>query len=120
MDKHPWLHLSVEFDHLLGEDTLITQKTEVEYDGYSFDLKFLVAEQNDSQSDQLYEEFRILGPKHANLIICSLLALLEAYGQPSLLNDADIQEDLAKMVQKTKDAYAEKAFEQIRDGLKSK
>lgn len=90
----------------------------VAYDGETFSL----------QSDHGFvghedawceEEITTFGWRHANLIVCSFLALLEAYGQPHLLNDPDIQEDFSRMVQETKDVYAEKAFKQIRDGLKN-
>lgn len=127
--EHPTVKLQMEF----SEDVLLTEypydakirfvETAISYDGEVFSvnsLNGLAQDENSFLTDEVYEEITTFGWRHANLIVCGFLALLEAYGQSHLLNDPDIQEDFAQMVQAAKDTYAEKAFEQIRNGLQDK
>lgn len=121
-------HPKIELNFSLSQDMIISEypyqnlvrviEISVTYDGETFSLQsdHGIA---DDEDDWCEEEITTFGWRHANLIACSFLALLEAYGQPHLLNDPDIQEDFSRMVQETKDFYAEKAFKQIRDGLKN-
>lgn len=125
MAKDPAISLSLEHEHLFtsqsGYMRAVKHLTETGYNGQYFNLDFFVLDENNPHRNPVpYSETRILGAKHANLIICSLLALLEVYGFNHVLNDEDMQEEFAEMVQAAKDLYAEKAIEQIRDGLKSK
>lgn len=123
MSDHPELDISVGFEHLVfGEDdeiTSIDHLTRIAYNGSEFDVAFMLSESG-QENYVMYEEFRILGARHANMLVCALLALLETYGQYNITNDQNMQEDYKQMVQTTKDAYAEKAFEQICNGLKAR
>lgn len=114
--------LHLDFKHLLdlGDDEyrFVFQKTNFQFDGESLDCSFFLKSEENDPYHGPYEEFRILGAKHANLIVCGILALLEAYGFPTILDDKDIQDDYRQMVQETKDLYAEKTFKQILDGFK--
>lgn len=121
--EHPEIEIQTGFkrDEIISEYPYEAKVRLVEmriaYDGDLFSIESSNGFEDDNTEDWQHEVITTFGWRHANLIICSLLALLESYGQAHLLNDADIQEDFSHMVQKTKDFYAEKAFEQIRDGL---
>jgi hypothetical protein len=125
-NDHPTIEVSTEFtdsvvlDYYPHETKERIVETSVSYDGEVFCVDCCYAFSDEIHDSNKWDQEGIttFGWRHANLVICSLLALLEAYGQPHLLNDADIQEDFSRMVQETKNSYAEKAFEQIRNGLK--
>lgn len=120
-NEHPALQLNTELTETVISDEYpfecsdITINTAVSYEGKIFNIA--VAFSTEGEENFEMGDITTLGWRHANLVACSLLALLEAYGQPHLMNDKDIQEDFASMVQEAKDAYAQKAFEQIRSRL---
>lgn len=134
MSGHPILELQLGMKYHRPNDEsgdCLLHITKIEYDGERFDISLYARvpedqnnlpefnDETDLSKYEMYNDIRILGAQHANLLVCSLLALLEGYGQPNLLYDKDIQEECERMVQEAKDLYAKKAFEQICDGLQA-
>jgi hypothetical protein len=83
-------------------------KMEVSYDGEFLGIETWESLANEKfTDDSVSQEITLVGPDQANLLVGAILALLESYGESSVYNDEDIQEEYGQMVQKTKDAYAE-------------
>lgn len=101
---------------------LLKGRMEVSYDGelLGIDTWEIPRDQEFSDNDDVMQSITLVGSNQANLLVAAILALLEARGDLNILNDQDIQAEVSEMVQETKDAYAEKAFKQICDGLQAK
>ena len=91
-------------------------KMEVSYDGQFLGVDTWEAPINqDLDTKGIASSITLCGPDQANLLVGAILALLEAYNEPTLFNDEDIEAEYQQMAEKTKDSYAEETTPGLED-----
>ena len=87
-------------------------KMEVSYDGEFLGVDTWEVPVDQEFYDSPIQQITLVGENQANLLAGAILALLESYNQPNLLNDEDVQKDYQQMAQKAKESNAEEAIKQ--------
>ena len=89
-------------------------KMEVSYDGEFLGIDtWEIAADKEFTSHTPMQSITLVGHNQANLLVGAILALLSAYGDPTYLDDEDIQKEFKYMDEETKNAYAEETVASI-------
>ena len=90
-------------------------RMEVSYDGNLLGIDTWEVPVDADFTDSPIQQLTLVGSNQANLLVGSILALLEAYNEPSVFNDENIKEEYEQMVQEAKNSNAEKTVGQLEE-----
>lgn len=87
-------------------------KIEVSYDSEYLGVDVWEAPESGEFPASPIQQLTLVGADQANLLATAILALLESYGETSILNDENLKEQYVQMVQETQKPEIEEAIEQ--------
>lgn len=91
-------------------------RMEISYDGEFLGIDtWEIPADKEFDENSVCQQVTLVGANQANLLVGAILALMEAYGEPNVFNDADIQKEYLQMAKEASDAYAQKATSESDD-----